>query len=125
MSEPTKEQGNEPEATEAAKEEELEETALDDPLLGALASLKTTAAAPPELGSDVAERIRKRSAGRFFGDRSLGDRKFIGVLAIVILALILGLYWLMRDSETGSLKLDQGQEVPSLAPGARDVVPQP
>ena len=73
----------------------------------------------------VEDKIHKRSAGRFFGRPSLADRIWIGLLALLILTLGLGLYWLMRSSETGSLKLREGREAPQLAPGAREALPRP
>lgn len=71
--------------------------------VSALASLNRVAA-PDEFPNEVAETIRRRSAGRFFGKRTLGDRVPLELLAIVALALALILYFLLRGSETGSLK---------------------
>ena len=96
----------------------------DANLLGALSRLEA-----PEVSDDfsvaVEDRIRKRSAGRFFGRPTLADRVWICVLALTILVLGFGLYWLMRGSETGSFKLNEGREAPELAPGAREALPRP
>jgi anti-sigma factor RsiW len=73
-------------------------------------------AAPAELASAVTETIHRRSAGRFFGKRALGDRLPVGVL-LVIAALLLGamsLVWCR--STTGSLRAPRGTEAPRPAP---------
>ncbi len=97
---------------------------VDDNILGALSKLKA-----PDVSDDfskvVEDKIRTRSAGRFFGRPTLADRVWIGLLALLILVLGPGMYWLMQASETGSLKLHEGREVPELAPGAREAVPRP
>ena len=97
----------------------------DDDLLGALSSLKRTPASPEDFGDALEDRIRSRSAGKFFGKKSIAERLSVGVLALVIIAVGLGVYWLIRDSDTGSLKLDKGNEEPTLAPGAREAMPKP
>jgi anti-sigma factor RsiW len=73
------------------------------------------ARASPKFAEDVTETIHKRSAGRFFGRRTFGDR--IPLIPLVILA-VLGLCaiaYLMWASETGSLKV---QHHDSAAPGS-------
>jgi hypothetical protein len=61
--------------------------------------------APETFVEDVTQTIHKRSAGRFFARRTLGDRVPFGVLLIVA-AIALGIVgYLMRSSPTGSLKV--------------------
>jgi anti-sigma factor RsiW len=82
--------------------------------------------APPHFDRDVAETIRRRSGGRFFGRRAFGDRVPLEVLAIVALALGLALYFFLRSSDTGSLRpFDRGSERPSDHGGSQDVAPRP
>ncbi len=52
---------------------------------------------------DVTGLIHKRSAGRFFGRRTLGDRVPFGVLLVVALVALVALAFLLRSSMTGSL----------------------
>ena len=62
------------------------------------------ARAPSTFAQDVTSTIHKRSAGRFFGRRTFGDRvPFSALLVIAILGLI-ALAYLLWASETGSLK---------------------
>lgn len=62
------------------------------------------ARAPATFAQDVTSTIHKRSAGRFFARRTLGDRVPFGALMIVaILGLCMIAYFLWA-SETGSLK---------------------
>jgi hypothetical protein len=61
--------------------------------------------APETFVEDVTATIHKRSAGRFFARRTLGDRVPFGVL-LVLAAIALGVVaYLMRSSPTGSLKV--------------------
>jgi anti-sigma factor RsiW len=61
--------------------------------------------APETFVEDVTATIHKRSAGRFFARRTLGDRVPFGVL-LIIAAIALGIVgYLMRSSPTGSLKV--------------------
>lgn len=61
--------------------------------------------APETFVEDVTSTIHKRSAGRFFARRTLGDRVPFGVLLIVA-AIALGVVgYLMWSSPTGSLKV--------------------
>jgi hypothetical protein len=119
---------------EPEDDEDLDDEDLDDDddsfdeagYLGAMSALKGRSKEPaPNLGGAVEEKIRKRSGGRFFGDRSLTDRMSIGVIALVILAIGVGVFYLLKGSETGSLKLKKGEEAPQLAPGAREAMPKP
>ena len=56
---------------------------------------------------DVTGTIAKRSAGRFFGRRTFGDRvPFVAILVVALLGLgIIG--YIMWSSPTGSLKVDK------------------
>jgi len=79
--------------------------------------------APPELTSKVTETIHRRSAGRFFGRRTLGDRVPFGLLMIVallVLGVTAGLLW---SSSTGSLRARGSHAAP--ASGSGQVAPTP
>jgi anti-sigma factor RsiW len=81
--------------------------------------------APPHFDRDVAETIRRRSGGRFFGRRAFGDRVPLELIAIVALALGLALYFFLRQSDTGSLRpFDRGSNRP-ITDDATDVAPRP
>ena len=97
---------------------ELEEVRDSTKLLKSL----PPAAAPTDLGKTVEATIARRSAGRFFGRRTLGDRVPFGVLfviAIIALVVILGLLW---SSPTGSLKRDRPAPPP---PPSEPAAPHP
>ena len=82
--------------------------------------------APPNFDKDVAETIRRRSGGRFFGRRAFGDRVPFELLALLALGLGVALYFLLGRSETGSLRpFDRGTERPPVVDEASDVVPRP
>jgi anti-sigma factor RsiW len=71
---------------------------------------------PDKFVDDVTGTINKRSGGLFFGRRTLGDRvpfMLLLVLAIVALAVI---FFLMRSSSTGSLKVDKKPPAPPTKP---------
>ena len=80
------------------------------------------AAAPPAFVEGVAETIHQRSAGRFFGRRTLGDRVPLGALVALALAVILVIGYVLWSSSTGSLKVDRerapatGSAGPAVAP---------
>lgn len=61
--------------------------------------------APPDLGKEVAETIHRRSQGRFFGRRAFGDRVPFPLLAALVFAIALAVYYFIWRSDTGSLKL--------------------
>jgi len=77
--------------------------------------------ARPEFAEDVASKIHQRSAGRFFGRRTFGDRVPFGVLIVVALAGLLVLGYILWSSSTGSLKVDRSRE--PAAPRAPAVAP--
>ena len=81
--------------------------------------------APPELAASVTETIRRRSGGRFFGRRAFGDRVPFELLAIIALLVAIGLFFVLRSSDTGSLRYQGEPEKPRIAPGAREAVPHP
>lgn len=106
-------------------EECRESTADAGESLRALSGLKKQPA-PQNFDQEVAETIRRRSRGRFFGRRTLGDRVPLEILALVVLLLGLGLYFLLRRSDTGSLTpFERGREKPAIHEDADDVVPRP
>ncbi len=80
------------------------------------------ARAPVTFAEDVTATIHKRSAGRFFGRRTFGDRvPFTALLVIAILGLaVIG--YIMYSSQTGSLKVDKSTKQPPVQP---PVVDQP
>lgn len=80
--------------------------------------------APHTFADEVEDTIRRRSAGRFFGRKAFGDRVPFEVLAIVVLVIGLAVFFLIRSSQTGSLRYDNQPDPPTIAPGAKDVVPQ-
>lgn len=62
------------------------------------------ARAPETFDQNVTSTIHKRSAGRFFGRRTLGDRVPFGVLLVLALAALVAIAIVLRSSQTGSLK---------------------
>lgn len=102
-------------ALSADKKKDVEDKIANDPtwkaahddMVGtrnALSGLQK-ARAPETFAQDVTSTIHKRSAGRFFGRKTLGDRVPFGVLLIVALLGIGVLFFMMRSSPTGSLKV--------------------
>ena len=68
--------------------------------------------APSSFAQDVEETIHQRSAGRFFGKPTLGDRVPFGAIVIVALAVIAVLGYVLWSSSTGSLKGERASEPP-------------
>jgi anti-sigma factor RsiW len=64
------------------------------------------ARAPATFASEVTDTIHKRSAGRFFARRTLGDRVPFGALVIVAVVVLAIVGYVMWSSSTGSLKVD-------------------
>ncbi|MBP6630083.1 MAG: hypothetical protein KBG28_19955 [Kofleriaceae bacterium] len=109
----------------AARGEPLEEAGPASGVFdsGLVALRRSKAEAPADFTAGVAETIHRRSGGRFFGRRTLGDRVPFGVLlvlALVVLAIIAALMW---SSGTGSLRRPPAAPAPPAAPGG--VVPAP
>jgi anti-sigma factor RsiW len=63
------------------------------------------AAPPPAFTEGVTSTIRQRSAGRFFGRRTLGDRLPLGWLLAIALVVLLVVFAVVWSSPTGSLSL--------------------
>jgi anti-sigma factor RsiW len=81
------------------------------------------ARAPVTFAEDVTGTIHKRSAGRFFGRRTLGDRVPFGVLIVVAILLFAGIGIAMHYSSTGSLTVDH--DMPAAPQGsASDIKPR-
>lgn len=74
------------------------------------------AKAPDTFVESVTETINKRSAGRFFARRTLGDRVPFGVLLIIALLALGVVGYLMWSSPTGSLKVDKPEPAPEYKP---------
>lgn len=98
--------------------QELRET------VGALSGLHKMSA-PQNFEREVAETIRRRSAGRFFGRKAFGDRVPFELLAILVLVLGLVVFFLIRSSQTGSLRYEEPAEEPQIDPDAWGAVPRP
>jgi hypothetical protein len=77
---------------------------LDTKSPSALSGLQK-ARAPATFAEDVTGTIHKRSAGRFFGKRTFGDRvPFMAILVIAMIMLVV-LAYILWTSSTGSLKV--------------------
>jgi len=82
---------------------------------GAVSTLSGLQKARPAANftDDVTGTIEKRSAGRFFGRRTFGDRvPFVAILVVALLGLGIIAY-IMWSSPTGSLKVDKEQKAGS------------
>jgi anti-sigma factor RsiW len=62
------------------------------------------ARAPSTFAQDVTSTIHKRSAGRFFGRRSFGDRVPFSALVVIAVLGLLAIAYFLWASQTGSLK---------------------
>ncbi len=78
--------------------------------------------APSSFAEGVADTIHKRSAGRFFARKTLGDRVPFGALLVVALAGLLVIAYVLWSSSTGSLKVDPDR---AMHHGSGAVVPPP
>ncbi len=79
--------------------------------------------APQNFQDGVADTIRRRSGGRFFGRKAFGDRVPFELLAVVALIIALIAFVLIRSSETGSLRYDDDSSKPTIVPGAKEALP--
>ena len=78
--------------------------------------------APVTFTEDVTGTIEKRSAGRFFARRTLGDRVPFGALLIVALIGLGIIGYVLWSSSTGSLTTDKDGEHHD---GSAQIVPAP
>ena len=97
---------------------QLEET------MSALAGMKgKKEEAPPEMADRVADTIHRRSAGRFFGRKTLGDRVPFGALLIVAIVVLGVIATMLYSSSTGNLR--SRTPAPPPVQGSGHVVPNP
>ena len=68
------------------------------------------ARAKESFASEVTDTIHKRSAGRFFARRTLGDRVPFGALVVVAVIVLAIVGYVMWSSSTGSLKVDHHKD---------------
>lgn len=80
-----------------------------------LAKLRKVAA-PEELTAAVTETIHRRSGGRFFGKRAVGDRLPTGILLVIAMLLLGAMTAVWCRSTTGSLTSPRGTEAPRPEP---------
>ena len=78
------------------------------------------AKAPETFTQDVTETIHKRSKGRFFARKTLGDRVPFNALLIVAIIALAAVGYLMWSSQTGSLKVEK-KAAPTVPPPAPPV----
>jgi anti-sigma factor RsiW len=83
------------------------------------------ARAPERFDQDVTGTIHRRSAGRFFGRRTLGDRVPFGVLLVIALLVLLPIAYVLWSSSTGTLKRARGGEPPGEPRGSQHLIPKP
>ena len=79
--------------------------------------------APSNFSDGVARTIHKRSAGRFFGRRTLGDRVPFGALVAVALAGLVVIAYVLWSSSTGSLRVDRHRAPQAPPHGSAAVAP--
>src|SRR4029078_7061416 len=72
----------------------------------ALSGLRA-ARTPESFADQVTKTIHKRSAGRFFGKKTFGDRVPFSALLVVALLGLIVIAYVLWSSETGSLKVDK------------------
>ena len=79
--------------------------------------------APMDFDKKVEDTIRRKSGGRFFGQRAFGDRIPYELLAILVMVLAGFVYWMGRTSGTGGHRLNS-DDPPSLEDQGEEVVPK-
>jgi anti-sigma factor RsiW len=72
--------------------------------------------APEAFREQVTDTIHRRSAGRFFARRTLGDRVPFGILLVVALIVLGAVAALLWSSSTGSLRVDPPASAPTGDP---------
>ena len=82
-----------------------------------------TAAPPASFTDGVTETIHQRSAGRFFGRRTLGDRLPLGWLLAIALVVLLVVFAVVWSSPTGSLSLRRAPTKAAPHGSASDLAP--
>lgn len=88
---------------------------LDTKSPSALSGLQK-ARAPSTFAEDVTGTIHKRSAGRFFGKKTFGDRVPFMAILVVAMLLLVALGYVLWTSSTGSLKVHK--DAPEKQPGS-------
>src|SRR5690606_17540540 len=83
------------------------------------------ARAPGSFDQEVTGAIHRRSAGRFFARRTLGDRVPFGVLLVIALVLLLPIAYVMWTSTTGTLKRGPEREPAGEPRGSGSLIPRP
>ena len=81
------------------------------------------ARAPASFEQDITATIHKRSAGRFFGRRTFGDRVPFGLLLVVAMIVLAIVGYVLYSSSTGSLKVDK--RTPDAGRGSGLTLPKP
>jgi anti-sigma factor RsiW len=83
------------------------------------------ARAPESFDKEVTGTIHRRSAGRFFGRRTLGDRVPFGLLLVLALVILIPIAYVMYTSTTGSLKRGEERDPSGEPRGSQRLVPKP
>jgi anti-sigma factor RsiW len=81
------------------------------------------ARAPQTFDQGVTSTIHKRSAGRFFGRKTLGDKVPFGALLVLALIFLIIIAYFLWASATGSLRRDHDPTPP--AAGSQSIAPKP
>lgn len=76
------------------------------------------ARAPASFDQDVTATIHKRSAGRFFGRKTLGDKMPFGAIVVIAVLGLIVIAYVMWASTTGSLKVDHRTAPPHTSGSA-------
>jgi anti-sigma factor RsiW len=91
----------------------------------ALSGLQKTRA-PVSFDREVTGAIHRRSAGRFFGRRTLGDRVPFGLLLVIAILILIPIAYVMWSSMTGSLKRSPEREpAGEELRGSQQLLPKP
>ena len=82
------------------------------------------ARAPGSFDQEVTGMINRRSAGRFFGRRTLGDRVPFGVLLVIALVVLIPIAYFVYSS-TRSLARDRDHDPAGDTRGSAPLLPRP